>query len=293
MARVVYDRYRALRRVLRPLDPEGVSFRDTTGRIMAEYPLFAPTPRLAVILAFGQSNIANEGDPHGCYTPGPGVYNFNLFDGQCYVARDPLLGATGDRSNVSTRLGDLLVRRAVYDRVLLVPIAYGGTHMAEWTANGRMFPRVTQTLNRLRRAGIGVTHALWQQGEAEAALPNADGSAWASHFKEMVVTLRQYALSAPIFVAQCSLCYGTPNERIRSAQRAVVAPSSGVFAGPDVDMIGREERWDGCHFSTAGLEKTAQLWFNVVCAHADRWPPTGLELSTPEARREGPRQTTR
>ena len=266
----MHDRYRALRRILQPLDPDGGSFRNTSGRVMAEYRLFTPTPRLAVILTFGQSNIANECDPEGCYTPGPGVYNFNLFDRQCYAARDPLLGATGDRSNFTTRLGDLLVRREIYDRVLLVPIAYGGTYMAEWTANGRMFPRLTQTLIRLQRAGISVTHALWQQGEAEGALPDADGSAWVAHFEEMVATLRQYAISAPILVAQCTLCCSPPNDRIRAAQRAVVAPHAGVFAGPDVDGIGRDERWDGCHFSTAGLVKAAELWFSVICAHPNR-----------------------
>jgi hypothetical protein len=37
-----------------------------------------------------------------------------------------------------------------------------------------------------------------------------------------------------------------------------------------MDVIGRAERWDGCHFSTAGLEKAAELWFGVVCAHPPR-----------------------
>jgi hypothetical protein len=266
----MYDRYRALRRILWPLDPDGGSFQNTTGRVVAEWQLFEPAPRLAVVLTFGQSNIANECDPLGCYTPGPGVYNFNLFESRCYVAKDPLLGATGDRSNLTTRLGDLLVRRGVYDRVLLVPIAYGGTYIAEWTPNGRMFPRLRQTLIRLRRAGVSVTHALWQQGEAEGVLPNADGSAWARHFNEMAATLRQYEVLAPIFVAQCTVCCTPPNERIRTAQRTVVVPSAGVFAGPDVDLIGRDQRWDGCHFSTAGLEKAAELWFSVVHRHANR-----------------------
>jgi hypothetical protein len=135
-----------------------------------------------------------------------------------------------------------------------------------------MFPRLTQTLKRLRRVGISVTHALWQQGEAEGALPNADGSVWVSHFKEMVVTLRQYAISAPIFVAQGTGFGGASGDRIRAAQRAVVTPSAGIFAGPNVDVIGQDERWDGCHFSTAGLEKAAELWFGDVCAHANRYP---------------------
>jgi hypothetical protein len=63
VTRVVHDHYRALWRILRPLDPDGGSFRDTSGRVTAECEFFAPTPRLAVILTFGQSDIANECDP--------------------------------------------------------------------------------------------------------------------------------------------------------------------------------------------------------------------------------------
>ena len=269
IARAVHGRYRALRRILQPLDPDGGSFRNTTGRVAAEFQLFAPSPRVAVILTFGQSNIANECDPGGLYTPGTGVYNFNLFESRCYVAKDPLLGATGDRSNLTTRLGDLLVRRGVFDRVLLVPIAYGGTYIAEWTANGRMFPRLTQTLIRLRRAGLGITHALWQQGEAEGVLPDADGAAWARHFNEIAAVLREHQVFAPIFVAQCTVCCTAPNERIRTAQRGVVAPSASIFPGPDVDLIGRDKRWDGCHLSTAGLEQAAELWFGILRTYGE------------------------
>ena len=94
------------------------------------------------------------------------VYNFNFFDGKVYAAKDPLLGSSHDRSNLMTRLGDLLVERGNYQTVLLVPIAHGGTFISEWSPAGRMFPRIRATIERLRSQQTRITHILWQQGEA-------------------------------------------------------------------------------------------------------------------------------
>jgi hypothetical protein len=248
----------------RRLDPSRVSYCAIAGREPVSRTLFQPAPGLAVILAAGQSNIANEGDPDGRIVPGPGVYNFNIFDGECFVAKDPLLGATCDRSNVATRLGDLLVRSGVFSRVLLVPVGHGGTFVREWTSKGRMRPRLVTALKRLNKAGIAITHVLWQSGEGEAAQANADARAWIRDFAEIVTTIRAYGVTAPIYVAQCTVCCNGANEVIRSAQRAVCSPAVGVVAGPDLDVIGPSKRWDGCHFSAAGLEDAAQLWVECL-----------------------------
>jgi hypothetical protein len=249
------------------LDPDDVTFARSAGRRRIASEIFKPHPRTAVILAFGQSNIGNEGDPSGLYIPGSGVYNFNFLDGRCYVAKCPLLGAGCNSSNFVTRLGDLLVRRKIYDRVLLVPIALGGTYIADWAPGGRANFRLMITLELLRRLGITITHAIFQQGEAEGNQINADGAAWARNFNAMVKAVRLYGMEAPIYVAQCSLCCCDPNEIIRAAQRGVVDPARGIFAGPDTDTIGLDERWDGCHFSLTGLEKAAQLWFDTIAHH--------------------------
>ena len=250
---------------LEMLDPFDATFARSVGRQRISSENFKPHPRTAVILAFGQSNIGNEGDISGLYVPGPGVYNFNFLDGRCYVAKCPLLGAGTDRSNFVTRLGDSLVRKKIYDSVLLVPIALGGTYIADWAPGGRINFRLMITLELLRRLGITITHALFQQGEAEANQINkADGAAWARNFNSMVKAARLYGMEAPIFVAQCSVCCAGPNETIRAAQRSVVDPTRGIYAGPDTDTIGLDERFDGCHFSVAGLDKAAQLWFDVI-----------------------------
>ena len=100
--------YEYVLKKIRYLDPGLKSFRAVEGRVEVGRHMFGADPRLAVILAAGASNIANEGDPKGCFVPQRGVFDFNFFDGRIYEARDPLLGATADRSNVLTRIGDAL-----------------------------------------------------------------------------------------------------------------------------------------------------------------------------------------
>ena len=226
--------------------------------------LFSEHRATAVILGIGQSNIANEGEASARYVPEGEVYNFNFFDGRCYVAKDPLLGASIDRSNILTRLGEFLVRRGDYNRVLLVPVAHGGTYASEWSPGGRMFPRLQWTLERLRERRIKITHILWQQGEAEAATSKPSAEDWIRHFMAMVGAIRAAGADAPIYVAQCTICCNDANETIRSAQRKVIDPAAGIFAGPDIDAVGRDERYDGCHFSAAGLRHAAELWHEAL-----------------------------
>jgi Carbohydrate esterase, sialic acid-specific acetylesterase len=269
--RLILPLYFLIIKYTRRLDPGSVTFRDTTGRKCVGESLFIANSRLAVILAIGASNIANEGDPHGMFVPLQGVYNFNFIDGRCYIAKDPLLGATRDRSNLLTRLGDLLVRRGMYDHVLLVPIAYGGTFAAEWAPRGRMHPRLQRALKMLARRRIALTHVFWQEGEAEAAARDADPKTWIAHFNAVVDTIRAAAHDTTIYVAQCTICRNPPNDIIRAAQRNVVDPSRKIFAGPDLDVIGMEDRWDECHFSTAGLDRASELWLTAI-TEASRHP---------------------
>lgn len=264
-----------VRRPPRALDPELGSFCDVQGRARVSPALFRPDARTAVILGAGQSNLSNECDPHIFVTPHPELYNFNLFDGYTYAAREPLLGPTGARSNLLTSIGDLLLREKLFERVLLIPIAHGGSTMAEWQPGGRVGARLTTALARVRRAGPTITHMLWQQGESEGAMPEADGAAWAAQFKAMIALVRRHGVEAPVFVAQCTLCRNQPNEIIRKAQRDVVDPAAGIFAGPDTDSLGLPFRWDGCHLSAAGQQKAAHLWVDRLASAVEHVGTSG------------------
>jgi len=72
-----------------------------------------------------------------------------------------------------------------------------------------------------------------------------------------VKVLRGHGLQAPIYVAMCTICHQGRSELIRCAQQSVVSPEVEIFAGPDHDTI--LDRWDGGHFSEAGMEQAVSL----------------------------------
>jgi hypothetical protein len=251
------------------IDPYHLSYRKTAGRRVVDNLMFLPRPDIAVVLGVGQSNIANECDPNGRYEARGEVYNFNFFDGKCYAAKDPLLGASVDGSNPLTRLGDVLLEHSNYRCVLLVPIAHGGTYAKDWAPDGLMFPRLQWALERLKECRIKITHILWQQGEAEARHHEPETKEWARTFMAVTGAIRAAGVDAPIYVAQCTVCCNDPNERIRQAQRDVVDPAAGIFAGPDIDTIGRDGRYDGCHLSADGLGRAAALWCDAIVGRTE------------------------
>jgi Carbohydrate esterase, sialic acid-specific acetylesterase len=217
----------------------------------------------AVMLIFGQSNAANSGAAP--YTPQRRVFNFNLFDGNCYVARDPLLGATELRGNFATRMADMLIERGAFDSILLAPISVGGSRIEDWTTGGVRHRRLQVAIRRAMDRGISFTHVLWHQGESNAG-PDANEDVYVACFQDIRAALRAYGVVAPIYVAQASVCRAPPNDIIRSAQRALVNPALGIFSGPDTDTIGPEDRFDDCHMAKSGLIKHAQFWTEILLA---------------------------
>jgi hypothetical protein len=219
--------------------------------------------RPAVILIFGQSNGANSGDAP--YVPRHRVFNFNLFDGHCYVARDPLLGTTESRGNFASRMADMLIERGLFDTVVLAPIGVGGSRIEEWTTGGARHRRLQVAIKRATENTLTFTHVLWHQGESNVGV-DADADLYISSFLNIHGALRSYGVDAPIYVAQATICNSPPNETIRSAQRAVVDQGLGIFAGPDTDTIGLSHRYDGCHMAESGLIRHAELWVKALSA---------------------------
>jgi hypothetical protein len=121
-------------RVRRAESAPAFGFADTRWKSLVSCAISGARSRTVVILIAGQSNAGNHGggDP---YVARDQVDNFNLKDGLCYHAADPLLGTTAEGANFATRLGDLLIDAGAFDRVILVPIAVGGTTMEEWAGD--------------------------------------------------------------------------------------------------------------------------------------------------------------
>jgi hypothetical protein len=249
------------------LDQNWKSFRDHSQR--TQVPCRADE-RTAVIVTLGQSNAANYALMR--YTPNHDVLNFDLYDGRCYKARDPLVGASGTGGNFATPLADMLIERGLYARVIIAPIAMGGSTVEEWADKGVFNRRILVLLRRLFDAGLTPTQILWHQGEGNSGLRDSHGRQYRKNLLEVIATFRTYGISAPFFVALATKCGPYPRiggNNIRNGQASAVNPLDNVFLGPDTDTLGDEYRdKEHCHFNAAGLPMHAAMWADVVQAWA-------------------------
>jgi hypothetical protein len=260
------------------LDQMWGSVNDPTGRQEASLIIDGDRRRTAAIVIVGQSNAANHGT--GKYVAKRRVDNFNVYDGKCYHAADPLLGASGDGGNFATRLGDKLIEAGLFDRVILAPIAMGGTTVEQWAEEGMFNRRIPVLIRRLYDAGLRADFILWQQGEGNQGVGDIGGRQYRKNLLEVIWTFRRYGVSAPFFVSLTTTCGGPhPNaENIRAGQKSVVNPKVAIYQGADTDTIGLEHRWDSCHFNEVGLEMAASLWLEVIATYCRSAQPIAVAL---------------
>lgn len=216
--------------------------------------------RAMAALVIGQSNAANAG--RGRHASKKAVYNF--FNGKCYKARDPMLGASGDQGSVWTRLGDKLIEAGMYDRVVFVVVAAGGTSVRHWVPGSEMNNRMLSAVEQLGKTNITITHVLWHQGEADMKT-GTTAAQYKRDFLRMAAGMRKHGIDAPIYVSVATICRSRPDGELQRAQKELVSDSLKIFPGPDTDSISsRLYRRDGCHFSKTGLNKAAELWMNAL-----------------------------
>lgn len=215
-----------------------------------------------VIMVLGQSNAANHGERAGPITSG--VHSFHL--GQCFQARDPLPGATGQGGSVWTHLAPRFLDPPRVRSVLLVPMAVTSTSIAQWNAHPALVDGLAQTVEALRVEGFLPDLVLWHQGEAES-FKGTGAEDYRDGFARWLHRLRQLGVDAPVWVARATRCQQLRNDAVRAQQAALPALFRGVHAGPDLDaLFDPSHRHDGCHFSVVGLEAAAQAWWNAIAA---------------------------
>jgi hypothetical protein len=213
-----------------------------------------------VALTFGQSNSANEGATR--YSPRAHVYNF--YQGKCYKATDPLLGATGEKGSVWTRLGEMLVDNGLYSNVIFVSIGVRGTPVSRWKTDGDLFQRIVKIKSQLDQNNITLTDLFWHQGEMDAKIGTKKDD-YKTMLTDMIDGIRRLGIDAPLYVAIATRCRGPINVDIHQAQLELVAERDDILMGSDTDTISdMDDRYDFCHFSDSGLHKHALLWLQAI-----------------------------
>lgn len=223
----------------------------------------APGADTAIMLAIGQSNIANHGENRIASRHRSAVVNF--FGGKCYRAESPLLGATGEEGEFLTLLGDRLVDDGAYRNVVIVSSAIGSTAIAKWRRGGPMNGLMLHVLTGLP-PGYRITQVLWLQGETDYADVSSMEDYMAS-FRSLLETLSGGGVTAPVFLSVATRCVSgwQADNPVAAAQRALVDHRR-VFLGADTDaLVGdADRRPDGCHFGASGQMKTADAFAAAI-----------------------------
>ena len=241
--------------------------RDDFGRLVAypgkiEQPCPAQAERTGVILAIGQSNVANHAA--GRVTTRHGNRVLSYFNGKCHISASPLLGATSNGGEYLTILADRLVDDGVYGTVIIVSSGIGGTPISRWQRNGDLNAMLMNTLRDLSPR-YKVTDVIWHQGESDVA--NATTTeGYTAAFASLVASLTENGVDAPIYTSVSTRCGPSWNadNPIARAQRSL-ARDKRVLVAADTDaLLAPEDRDDTCHLSESGQRKVATAYARAI-----------------------------
>lgn len=256
---------RDIKQALSPAD-EPVSFQRNEYLQLTYFPgkepVSAPTitDKTMVVFAFGQSNSANTGGERYAASSA-NVINFS--GGKYYRAADPLLGASGTSGSVWVNLANKLIDGGIVDKVIINSAGIGGTSVSEWRKGGRLYSMLVERLKETQKQ-TPVTDFLWHQGEAD----NRPGGLvhYEAAIREIIQLTKHHFPKSNFFVAIATLCADAPVSPELQAIQAHLTSIPGVFAGPNTDEIGPDDRYDGVHFSGRGIERHADGWIQAIKA---------------------------
>ena len=243
---------------------------DTFGRLR-RYPgkMEIPCPlqnnATAVLLVAGQSNAANsQGQRY--QSADDRVVNFS--EGRCYRAASPLLGADDQKGESWTLLGTKLVQSGLYNSIILIPAAVGGSSVRRWATGGDLNRMLTEVIRTVAKH-YTITAVLWDQGAEDFAL-HTPQDRYRSDLQSLIDQVRAEGVAAPFFITRCSVGGKdwTEDNPVARAQ-AALADNKTIFDGPNTDRdITPFDRYDGYHFAASGQEKWTDAWVQLLRAHS-------------------------
>jgi hypothetical protein len=216
-----------------------------------------------VFVTAGQSNSANFGQVRQTAKDDRVVY----CDGKAYTpAHDPIPGGFGGGGTPWPLLGDLLAKQ------WNVPVCFRSstltyTPVALWLPDAKhnQYPTLVE---RVKQFGPhGVRAVLWHQGESDS-LAKTTAEQYRDRLTQVIQSLRKdVGYGVDWFVAQASFhpgC-GKPQQEPVAEGQKLLWESKVVFAGPITDdLLGKEYRSDGVHFTEKGLQVHARRWREAI-----------------------------
>ena len=228
-------------------------------------PRTCPSPDDAVVLVIGgQSNASNVVPVLHKVQNDVAVW----FDGKCYAADDPILGATADGGSLWSLLGDQLADQ-LNRPVLMIVGAVGGTQFADWLdSRSGYYQALSDRIATAHTAGYTPDMILWHQGETDAIVErNMERLTQTSG--EFIDRLLTDIPDAPLYLFQASRCIGPRRvngvPEVVNVLQGIAEVRPRVITGLNTDTLGRDYRWDTCHFNSFGRARiVSEILFDLV-----------------------------
>lgn len=219
---------------------------------------------IGVLLVMGQSNSANYGQKNFVTQYPEQVLNY--FDGDCYVASSPLLGAGNMYGEFITPLADNLIANGVYKSVIIISSGVGGSELSRWAKGGDLNSIILIEIEKIKRI-YKVTDIVWHQGEADF-IKNTSSTDYFNLFHSLLASLDEIDVKAPVFISISTKCMDNKNwyrdNSTAIAQRLLI-DNKRVFLGADTDLLLIDaDRDNGCHFLESGQIKAAEYYADSI-----------------------------
>jgi Carbohydrate esterase, sialic acid-specific acetylesterase len=226
-------------------------------------------PNTVVLLVAGQSNAANHAEKKWVSKHAGRALNF--WQGHCYLASSPILGATGLEGEYLTLLSDILLDSQKVDAVVIVSLAVTGTPISRWQAGGDLNKLLLSNLESLTPY-YKVTDVVWHQGESDYA--NQTGKErYVLSFDSLRDSLRSAHVQAPIWLVAASRCgfdaYWHSGNAIAQAHQQLPQQATQVQLAISTDTVfeAKDRRSDHCHLSENGQIKVAHALAQSILNH--------------------------
>ena len=247
-------------------------FFDNLGRLVSsssqsEIDCPEQTISTGVLISFGQSNSANYAEHLFEEKDLQGVINF--FDGKCFKAKSPLLGAAGSAGEWISLTARNLIDNKTYDNVVVISTGIGHSSIDHWAEGNELNNMLKKVLKNVLKK-YKITELIWHQGESDLLYTHQD--VYKYYFNSLENTIRKLGIDAPIFVSIASICgdedtWKYPNQ-ISKAQKSLIN-NEGIELGINTDeMIPINLRFDGCHFNKEGQFIAAEEMAKLISAYS-------------------------
>lgn len=227
-------------------------FTDINSRQRVDCP---PPEDAEVVVSFGQSNAANSGGYRHTNSD-PKILNF--FAGHCYVASDPMLGASENRGSMWIPFA----RAYQSDKTLvLATFAVGATKIEQWLVPDVLGAHFDSNMASLSKAGYTPDLMIWFQGESDH---DSDPVQYEQDLNSFLAYVSSSYPNSRLAISGTSYCARNSSAKLVAAQQRVATKLGSTWLGVTDDIIGSEYRYDDCHLSRPGMQRVANQFVKAL-----------------------------